>query len=418
MAGDKQRKTLASEKASGSLPQDHPLFAPGIKRRSRAGEDARYWLVPAKDAAAGYPGLNRTIPKNATEEEAAAMCREWWAILEAWREGRPKPVSYTFGWLCDRYRNDARSPYHQKNPATQKNYGYELAAIRESIGHIRFDPAILGTLPSRIVGADIREWHEVWGETERLDADGRPVMVPAPSRARHLIMMLRTLVSYGVEIGAPGCADLREKLGAMKFPVPPARTKVPTYAEVDVLVDKAVEMGWRSIAITTLAQYELIERRAHIIGQWHNDEWKPGWLWEKVSPEWMITYFQTKKGIVLREFDLRATQRLLGLMQETPKEDRQGAIIICETTGRPWTKRYYCEVFREIATAAGWPKDLWSMDMRAGGATEADSIEGITDRALQDAGGWATAEMRDRYRKQKQRNANNVVRLRQAARKK
>lgn len=406
-------------KASGSLPANDPLHAPGLKRRARiGGADARYFIVPAKDVTAGYETDIRTIPKNASEEEAAAMCRGWRAELVAWRTGQPKPVNYTFAWLIVRYRFDKLSPFHQKHPATQQNYKYELAALQESIGHMRFDPLVPLSMTSRVLGEHLREWHYGWGcPVEVLDEWGKPTTAPsAPSRARHLVMMLRTIVSYGVEIGAPGCPDLRERLRVMEFPTPPARTKAPTYAQVDAIVNKALEMGFRSVAITTLAQYELIERRAHIIGQWHEDAWRPGWLWEGVTPEWVISYYQTKRGRTLRQYDLRGVQRLLGLMQETPKEARTGAIIICERTGRPWTKRYYQEVFRDIATAAGVPTDVWSMDMRAGGATEADAIPAITDRMFDDAGGWADPDTKTRYRRDKQRNAGEVVQLRQAAR--
>jgi len=102
----------------------------------------------------------------------------------------------------------------------------------------------------------------------------------------------------------------------------------------------------------------------------------------------------------------------------TPKEQRQGPVIICEVTGEPWIKRRYQEQFRTIARAAGVPDEIFSMDMRSGGATEADSVEGVTDRMLQDGGGWKDPNMPGRYRRNKQRNAGTVVRLRQAARNK
>jgi hypothetical protein len=204
----------------------------------------------------------------------------------------------------------------------------------------------------------------------------------------------------------------------MEFPTPKPRSKAPTYAQVDALVSKAVEKGFRSIAITTLAQYELIERRAHIIGQWHEDAWRPGWVWESVTPEWVISYYQTKRGRKLRTYDLRVVQRLLGLMQETPKEQRTGPIIVSELTGQPWKRRTYAEVFREIARAAGVPDDVWSMDMRSGGATEADTIPEITDRMFDDAGGWEDPDTKNRYRRDKQLNAGKVLQLRQNARQK
>jgi hypothetical protein len=57
------------------------------------------------------------------------------------------------------------------------------------------------------------------------------------------------------------------------------------------------------------------------------------------------------------------------------------------------------------------------MDMRSGGATEADGV-GVSDRELQDAGGWQDPKMPGRYRREKQRNANVVVLARQTARNK
>ena len=229
--------------------------------------------------------------------------------------------------------------------------------------------------------------------------------------------MFRTLINYYTEIGGPGAVQLREMLSAMQFEKSPARDTAPTLEQVNALVTKAEEMGFRSIAITTLAQYELIERRGHIIGKWVGDEWRDGWVWEGISAEWIITYYQTKKGRRLREYDLKVVQRLLGMLQETPKDQRHGPIIICEQTGDPWIKRRYQEKFREIARAAGVPDEVFSMDMRSGGATEADGA-GVSDRELQDAGGWLDQKMLVVYRRDKQRNANVVVLARQTARNK
>ena len=134
-----------------------------------------------------------------------------------------------------------------------------------------------------------------------------------------------------------------------------------------------------------------------------------------VTPDWFIRYYQTRKGANLREFDLKMVQRLLGLMQVTPKEDRTGPIILCEDTGQSWIKRRYQEKFREIARAAGVPDEIYSMDMRAGAATEADELPEVTDRMFDDAGGWCDPNMKNTYRRAKSRNAQKVE-LRQAAR--
>lgn len=402
---------MSQDKASGAHPEGHLLHAPGLKWRARVGRSVPMWYPREKDVKAGYIPKSLTLDLAATQAEIAAACRKQQQDLQDWRDGKPKPIRYTIDWLIGRYKTDQTSPFHRIKPETQQSYSWECQRISETVGQRRIDPKLEGGAHvPRLTGEDFRRWFYNWGHP----AGGEPT----PSRAAHCIAMLRTLFSYNVEIGTQGAGQLREMLRAMRFEKPPARTKAPTYTQVDAIVNKAVKAGFRSIAITTLAQYELIERRAHILGQWHGDEWRDGWTWEGVSPDWVISYYQTKKGRRLREFDLKPVQRLLGLMQETPKDKRHGPIILCETTGEPWLKRRYQEQFRKIATAAGVPDDVYSMDMRSGGATEADSIPEVTDRMMQDGGGWDDPKMPGRYRRNKQRNANVVVQLRQASRNK
>jgi hypothetical protein len=402
---------VQDHEASGALPEDHPLHAPGLKWRYRVSGAIPMWIPPAKDIKAGY--IPKSLPLNwhATPLELAETCRHQWQDLQNWRTGKTKPVHHTIGWLIDRYLNDATSPFQRVGKDTQDSYRWECNRIRETVGTKRLEPKMVGghMIPRR-TGEEFRRWFHNWGHP--------PGRSPTPSRATHCMAMLRMLFSYYVEIGAPGAVQLRATLSAMRFDKPPARQKAPTYEQMDAIVTKAEELGLRSIAIATLAQYELIERRGHIIGKWIGDSWVDGWVWEGVSPDWVISYYQTKKGRVLRQFDLKPVQRLLRLMQTTPKEQRHGPIILCEQTGEPWLKRRYQAKFREIARAANVPDDVLSMDMRSGGATEADAVDGITDRQLQDAGGWQDPKMPGRYRRNKQRNANVVVIARQAARNK
>jgi len=408
MTTDK-RTGLEEPRASGALPEGHALHAPGLKWRRRVAGLIPMWIPPGPAIKAGYRPKSLMLDRDASQHELAETCRKQWRDLEQWRSGKPKPIRLTIAWLIDRYLHDETSPFHRLGTDTKDSYRWECARIRETVGDKRLDPKVEGgVVVPRRTGEDFRRWFHNWGHPE-----GRK---PTPSRASHCIAMLRTLLSYYVEIGGPGAVDLRATLSAMRFEKQPARQKAPTLQQVDTIVNMAMHMGFRSIAIATLAQYELIERRAHIIGKWNGETWADGWVWENVSPDWVIRYFQTKKGRVLREFDLKPVQRLLGMLQDTPVEQRRGPVILCEQTGEPWVKRRYQERFREIARAAGVPDDVFSMDMRSGGATEADSVEGITDRQLQDAGGWQDPQMPQRYRRNKQRNANIVVHARQKAR--
>jgi integrase len=389
-------------KASGALPADDPLFAPGLHRRPRAGGEVAYFIPPRKDVASGYRPKCITLPADLSEAEVAENCRRLWSDLLKWRMKLPTgPRANTIAWLVRRYLNDPESPYNTKlGHRSQRTYKGFSQIIAADVGERRIDPD--GTRP-RILGAHVRDWHRNW-TNER-----------GPSMARHLIVQFRILVKYAVELGTPGAKDLRDMLHDMRFSQPLPRSVAPTRAQVDALVSKAVELGRPSIAAVSLAQFELIERRAHIIGAYEKKRWRPGWTWQAISDDWTITYHQTKVGRIERIFDLKTVPALFGLLQATPNEKRIGAVFKDELTGEPWRERHYAEVFREIAKAAGWPDELKSMDLRAGGMTEADAIDGIPDRYLQDAAGHTDPKTKDRYRRDKQRNAQNVVELRQKA---
>lgn len=409
-----------SEKTSGSAGPDNLLFAPGLKRRRRANGEALYWIPPQKDIARGFAPKSLTLDPSLTEAEVAARCRILWRDLEAWRSGAPLPVRHTIGWLIDRYLGDQHSPFQKLGGRAKRGYRQCCSIIKDSVGERRIDPVLEGgVLRPRVTGEDVRRWHLKWGEGVVKTVDSKLIVGPArPSRARHLIVQLRIIASYGVEIAMPGAPDFRVLLKTMRFPTTQPRESAPTRSQVHAIVTAARDLGFLSIATATLAQFELIERRAHIIGTWEDGRWRSGWTWNDISKDWVIAYHQNKSGRVLRQFDLKTVAALLELLQQTPPERRVGPVIICETTGSPWTESFYATVFRQIRAKAGVPASIYSMDMRAGGATEADATDGVSDRALQDAGGWKDPRSRDRYRRGKQRNAQNVVVLRQAAREK
>lgn len=416
-------------KASGSLPETSPLFAPCLKRRPRSGgADARYFVVPSRDVKNGYVPKTMAIPANFTELEVAQACRKWWSELVSWRDqGDQKAVSHTIGWLVDRYMNDQFSAYMKIKEKSRRGYDQNCRIIQATKGRVPL---------SLVTGPDILRWHHEWGHPEpvigedgkpELDFKGNPVTrARHPSRQRAVVVMLRNLFTHAVLIGAPDAVRIREILSAIEFPVPKPREVAATREQISVFVKQAVADGYLSQAIATLAQFELMERRVHIIGYFENKQWRPGWVWQDIdhvgpNATWKIRYYQSKVGLVLREFDLNTTPDLLALLKMIPEEHRIGPVIIMErqrgkSIRKPWEDRYYAEVWREIATRAGIPDEVCSMDMRASAASEADEIADISDRALQDAGGWNDPKTPQRYRRRKQRNAQNVVEIRQQSR--
>lgn len=402
----------APERASGSLPDNHTLWAPGLKRRPRDGGEARYWLPRPKDLKAGYRPRTVPLSTSLSEHELAAECRRLWQTLLAWRDsqGPQGQTQNSIGWLIGRYQTDEFSTYHALRERTKTSYDQFCQVIGRSIGERLID--------RQITGEAIRRFHRKWGQPDEF---GIPT---TPARARHAIVMLRVLASYGVEIGVSGAIELRTLLSTMRFPTSAPREIAPTRTQVAAIAAAAIEAGYNSIALTTLAQFEFTERRTHIIGVWEgvgeDATWSYGWTWNNITADWHVKYEQTKVGKVKRDYDLKDTPMLLDLLLDlhlqTPEEKRgRHPVVICETTGQPWRDRHYAEIFRMIARKAGVPDDVRSMDMRAGGATEAASIPGMTPMDIQAAGGWKDPSMASRYTRDGSGRARNVVKARQKA---
>ena len=70
------------------------------------------------------------------------------------------------------------------------------------------------------------------------------------------------------------------------------------------------------------------------------------------------------------DFDLTRYSLLFPLLELVPHDQRRGAVVKGEH-GLPIRARTYQKRFRKIARAAGIPDEVWSMDARAGAATEA-----------------------------------------------
>src|ERR1019366_6021481 len=75
---------------------------------------------------------------------------------------------------------------------------------------------------------------------------------------------------------------------------------------------------------------------------------------------------------------------LFPLLERVPHDQRHGPIVKGEHS-LPIRYRSCAKWFRQIATIAGIPLDVQSMDARAGGATEADEA-GVPLEAVSDAG--------------------------------
>jgi site-specific recombinase XerC len=68
---------------------------------------------------------------------------------------------------------------------------------------------------------------------------------------------------------------------------------------------------------------------------------------------------------------LEELQTIYGFAGDRATLPASGPMIVCDRTGRPWTAHYFRQRWREIAKAVGVPDDVWNMDSRSGGISEA-----------------------------------------------
>jgi hypothetical protein len=172
-----------------------------------------------------------------------------------------------------------------------------------------------------------------------------------------------------------------------------AREQAMTYPCALAFINKARELAangvipeWRarSMALGTAAQFELLLRQKDIIGQWdkakpnapnaiyvQGEMWTGFFMWENVHG-W-VWRLRTSKSNYKKQatFTLSNYSLLFPLLQEVPHAERKGPIVKGEY-GLPMRERSYRKWFRQIARAADIPDEVWSMDSRAGGASEAE----------------------------------------------
>jgi len=140
-------------------------------------------------------------------------------------------------------------------------------------------------------------------------------------------------------------------------------------------------------------------------------KWFRGIRWDEVDSNGILVHTTSKKGkdievnlalapMILEELEnmFPGSVRVVG---ERTVIDRSmwpadGPIIICETTGWPYTTAEFRRKWRLVANAAGIPKGIRNMDTRAGAITEATEA-GIPLEHIKHAATHSDIQMTQRY---------------------
>ena len=353
---------------------------PGYQSRARSdGTRAQYWN-PARASSKAPKGLPlRAFDASLSDDAIALQCRQWTDELLADLEGRDEKPTYdgTIASLIRLYRTDENSPFHGLKHATRiRDYDPTLRIISKTVG---------ARVIAALKGEDFRRWYKEWGKGGRT------------RRAHGAIRKLRSVLSYGVEQKLRGCSQAREILSLIRFATPEARSVKMEYAHAVAICEKAIEMGRPSIAITQAIQWDTALRRIHVIGEWlpveegdtggiirGKTKWR-GLTAADISADKVLTVAVTSRNKNATRHDLTACPLVMEVLKKAALPS-VGPLIVSETTGLPYRENYYAHDWREIATAAGVPLEVWSMDARAGAISEAEEATGDLDAARKMAG--------------------------------
>jgi hypothetical protein len=368
------------------------LDAPGFEIRERGDRREAYWVASKDARRLGY--VPRTVRLHGDLDNIAVITRmaDRCAVLtqemKQWLadggEDRRPIFNGTVKSLIACYQLDKQSPFHNLGQSSQNIYGQWCAVLERHFGARRID---------RLSGADLRRW---FNEIAKPTKTGG---LPRLSLARKCVRtMLSIVLSYGAELGLPACLRLLQVLERMTLKPPRHlldewKRKKPeqlpmTYAYAEAMVEEGIGRGtrqYRSVALGIAFQFELTLAQIDTIGAWERIEgpqkltldaivhgtsvWRPGLRYEDFLPELILDMRRSKnsrQGI----FDIREYPLLMRALASVPEAERVGPVVVNDA-GRPFLKRHYYTLYRDLADARGVPKGVWSMNARHGGATEA-----------------------------------------------
>jgi hypothetical protein len=366
--------------------------APGFRLLERKnGEAHQYWIATTAARQRGY--LPRTVRlyfdletaegRHALEQRCRALTNEMLAWLGDPIDARKPVYDGTLSALIKCYQTDKKSPYRGLAQNTQRGYDDWCRTLQRAVGARRID---------RLTGQDLRDCFLAL--LEPAVPGGAPRVRLAQACVRS---MLSILLNYGAELGLPGCIDLADVLGRMTLRVPKAvrsawKAKRPkkaamSYAQAAAIVGEGLRCGTRrhrSIALGVAAQFEFTLRQIDVIGEWekidrvkqlppgaivsHRQVWRPGLQFEQVADGTLD--LATSKNDTPAVFDVTAYPLFMQAFRAVPEDERKGPMVVDED-GVPLRRRNYQDLYRDVATAAGVPRNVWNMFARHGGVTEA-----------------------------------------------
>ena len=329
---------------------------PGLIVIKRKNGSALYWSARslARDIE-GFPDKLIRIATSATPDQIIDICEKQTERFESWLYG-DRSATYrtdTIASLCDAFERHPHSPMQEVKANTADSYMDSIKVLRNTIAQHQV---------RHVAPVMVKEWFSLWSEPGKAGT-------PRIKRAHDAVSALRMVLGFGFVLGDDACGKLRDQLAMIRFKRGGRRDSSMTYQHALAFIEKAKELGKPMMALGLAAQFETMLRQKDVIGEHGRDGiWRGAFAWENCTG-WRLTV-KTSKTKAPITFDLTQMQLLWPLLRDVPQGERHGAVIK-GLNGEPIRERTYRKWYRQVADAAGIPKDVWNMDSRAGAVTEA-----------------------------------------------
>jgi hypothetical protein len=266
-------------------------------------------------------------------------------------------MSLTLKKLIDCYRDDPHSSFRNLHHQVRVKHGRLLARISREHGHY-----LLKNIRTRT----LIEWYRTWL------GDGKVAMAHA------LVSRLRELFRFGATmLEDRNCNRLLDAVSDIRLQTSKSRTVEMTAEQANAIRAVAREKGRFSIAFAQALQFQLLMGQKDVIGEWvppsepgesrttgkKRDKWLRGLRWECIDENLILRHTIGKSERRI-EVDLRTASMVL---EELGTSDRHclpasGPMIICETTGYPYSAAEFRRLWRMIAREAGVPDNVKNRD--------------------------------------------------------
>lgn len=377
-----------------------PLYAPF----TTVSKGQRYWRCPKKFRDEGYaPATVKLIGSDeAQAREARNLTRE---LIEAMKP-KDRPDG-TWSWLIHRYRTDRFSPYHKVKANTRAGYDAQLEKLDAAIGHMKIGALTYERIGEMVIGMEAKD--------------------RTASYIKRLMTMLRIVAGYGKALRLPEARDVSDMLSEMKFASAPKRSVRPTRDQIRAIVDEADARGQFAFATGLLIQWVYMLRAVDVRGHWlpaspdeggiirDGKRWQDGLTWDLIAPDLsgfdkVISKTRKTMGEAMH-FDLTIAPEIQSRLRLLGNGKRIGPVIVTERTKLPYEQMAWSRAFARIRDRLGLPKEITSMDTRAGAITEAAHM-GVDPWVLRDAAQHSNVSTTDRYARGRSESAAKVVQIR------